>query len=202
METNSNPNANDINRMKKYRFITIAISSLVFFSCKKEVKENQKVKNENCDTLYWETQAHLQDKPHYYNLKDKKAMESFDKLLLCPKHETYAARYIFWNYLLHGEMDVDFSLDHLNKTDLEKTINALKVYSKDKDFPEAKYLLGVLYLNGKYVSKNEELGLRLLEESKNVEYGDFIYYNFNFRELNRQYYIPEEFVVDFPKKHQ
>jgi TPR repeat protein len=119
------------------------------------------------DTLYMFEKLSRNHYPtSYYD--DKKLMNSLRYILNsnCDiKISTLAGTNIFFSYLIKNEMinKVEFKLDGLNKFEKEEALHSLKISSKGGCL-EANYLLGILYLNGKYVKKDSLKGVDLLKK--------------------------------------
>jgi len=178
---------------------------LLLTCCKDNAKTHEtSLNNNSClDTL---TKFKRLSEHHYPTsyYDDKKLMNLLRYMMNsnCDSISTYASTNLFFSNLIQNNIaeQVDFNLNHLTKLELQDALLGLNISSKEREL-DSSYLLGVLYLNGKYVKKDSLKGIKLLSYcSENL---DNIQYSLSLRHVNTEnldslYYIPKEYKL-YPK---
>lgn len=185
--------------MKKKLFLSIALSLIILVIALKYYTDyvtNSAVRDyekkyvaEFNDTHLAETQSDDDLNPKFKErLIDKFDKNFYDSIVKVDTHDNVLIYSIIvsnkWNYS-EASLNVFMALAGLDKKnsstslpeidflDEESRKMALHYLEKasDKEHPNAKYILGKYYLEGKYVTKNVTLGNSLLQEAKKLSGG-------------------------------
>ncbi len=185
--------------MKRKLFLSIALSLIVLVIALKYYTDyitNSAVRDYEKKYVAEFNDTHLTEAESEYDLNPKfkeRLINKFDKELYdsIVKVGSYQNSLIYsiivsnkWNYS-EASLNVFMALARLDKKnsstslpeidflDEESRKMALHYLEKasDKEHPNAKYILGKYYLEGKYLTKNATLGNSLLQEAKKLSGG-------------------------------
>lgn len=182
----------------------ILILILVFslFGCNEKKEAKEAVGNYDCIVVYNKfrnSSAHHNPTSYYDDLKLMGYLRYMLNSSCDLKTSSFAGNTLFFSILIKNKTShhVDFELSHLSSSEIQEAIKCLKT-SSNGGYIESTYLLGVLYLNGKYIEKDSVKGLELLKKSKpnlkEIKYA-LKMSNLNTNNLKTMYYIPKDYYL-------